>query len=380
MDIVYLMWLHLKNALFPALSIELLRHFGSAERVYLADKEAYLASGIQNQALLRALMNKSLREAEREITSSERLGIQILGYGTEDYPKILNEIPDPPIILYVRGDVSVLHKRNAFCIVGTRRSTAYGMSAALGVSEQLARCGMVIVSGVALGIDTAAHRGAIRGGGKTIGIMGCGLDVPYPKDNAEIRSAIVQNGALISEFPLGTQPIGSNFPMRNRLLSAFSLGVAVMEAGERSGALITAKYAAEQGRDVYALPGNISSPMSTGTNQLISDGAMLLTGADAILSDYVMRYPAFFQVQEFIEERQAQQEKKQVPAEIEEALQTPQETDNEKMVRRFLSKEPVHVDEIIRKSGLTAQTVLSTITILQIKGKIKEHPGNRFSL
>ena len=380
MDIIYLMWLHLKNALFPALSIELLRHFGSAEKVYLADKEAYLAFGIKNQALLRALMQKSLREAEKELVNAKRLGIQILGYGTEDYPKILNEIPDPPIILYVRGDASVLHKRNAFCIVGTRRSTAYGMSAALGVSEQLARCGMVIVSGVALGIDSAAHRGAVRGGGKTIGIMGCGLDVPYPRDNAEIRAAIAQNGALVSEFPLGTQPVGSNFPMRNRLLSAFSLGVAVMEAGERSGALITAKYAAEQGRDVYALPGNISSPMSAGTNQLISDGAMLLMGADAILADYVMRYPEFFPVQEFIEEHRNELEKKQVPEDMESALKTPATSDNEKIVRCILSKEPMHVDEIIRQSGLAAQMVLSTITILQIKGKIKEHPGNRFSL
>ncbi len=375
-DLIYLMWMHLKQSLIPREAMRLLRRFGTAEKVFLADKDTYQSFGITNPVLLRALMDKKIDAANREIETARKLGISLLGYGLDGYPSILNEIEDPPIVLYVRGDISVLHNRNAFCIVGTRKSTVYGMSAALGMAEQLGRCGMVIVSGVAIGIDSAAHRGAVRGGGKTIGIMGCGLNVDYPADNVEVRNAIIQNGALISEFPLDTPPIPSNFPIRNRLLSAFSLGVAVMEAGEKSGALITAKYAAEQGRDVYALPGNISSPMSAGTNQLIQDGASVLLSADAILTEYIMRYPSYFHVQEYLNEKAEED----IPAETNTSLQKTNTTEAETKLLRVLTKEPVHVNEVCRLLGLPVQDVQSALTMLQIKGKIKEHPGSRFSI
>ncbi len=378
-DLVFLMWLHLKSSISPAKARGLIETFGSAEKVYLADKDAYLENGISNPHMLRELLDKSIKSADKEIEAAKRKGITLLGFGTSDYPPLLSEIADPPLILYVKGSVSVLHRRNMFCIVGTRRSTAYGMSAAIGVAEQLARCGMIIVSGVAVGIDSAAHRGAVRGGGQTIGIMGCGLDVDYPSENAAVRKAIVENGALISEFPLGTPPAGSNFPKRNRLLSAFSLGVAVMEAGERSGALITAKYAAEQGRDVFALPGNISNPMSSGTNRLIQDGAALLTGADAILAEYLVRYPEFFPIQEIVAEQKENEEKEVVTEEEAAILRDSQVTPHENKVYKFLKKEPMHTDELTRASGLDVREVQSIITMLQIKGKIKEHPGNRFS-
>ena len=372
--LTFLMWLHLKNTITPCKGIELIECFGSAEKVYLADKKSYMEHGITNPAVLKSLTDKNICRADKEIMECARLGIRLIGYGMEEYPEILGEIPDPPLILYVRGDVSVLHCRNAFCIVGTRRSTVYGMSAALGVSEQLARCGMVIVSGVAVGIDSAAHRGAVRGGGKTIGIMGCGLDVEYPAENGDVRKAIIENGALISEFPLGTPPFPGNFPIRNRLLSAFSLGVAVMEASERSGALITAKYAAEQGRDVFALPGNISSPMSAGTNALIQDGAALLTGADSILAEYIMRYPDCFSTLEIEPEETTAVSKEEAAT-----LQNPGVTAPEKKVYKVMGKEPLHVNEIARLSETPIHEVQAMITMLQIKGKIKEHPGNRYS-
>ncbi len=375
-ELTFLLWLHMKSEITPAKGIELLRTFGSAENVYRADKTALQSKGITNPVLLRALADKNLRRADKEMVEATRLGIRIIGYKMPEYPEILYEISDPPLVLYVRGDASVLHRRNAFCIVGTRRSTVYGMSASLGVSEQLARCGMVIVSGVAMGIDTAAHRGAIRGGGKTIGIMGCGLDVEYPAENGDVRKAITENGALISEFPLGTPPLPGNFPVRNRLLSAFSLGVAVMEAGERSGALITARYAAEQGRDVFALPGNISNPMSAGTNALIQDGASLLTGADAILAEYIMRYPECFSMQETEKE---EEKKLPIPEEAKAALEVPGITTHEQKVYKALSREPLHVNDIARLTEIPVEEAQAIITILQIKGKIKEHPGNRFS-
>lgn len=376
----FLMWLHLKNVMTPAKKVEILNMFGSAEAVYRADKARLAEHGITNPAILRALTDKNMRKADKEILEATRLGIDIIGFGSPEYPEILMEISDPPLVLYVRGDASVLRNRNAFCIVGTRRGTVYGMSAALGVSEQLARCGMVIVSGVAMGIDTAAHRGALRGGGKTIGIMGCGLDVEYPTENGDVRKAIIENGALISEFPLGTPPLPGNFPIRNRLLSAFSLGVAVMEAGERSGALITAKYAAEQGRDVFALPGNISSPMSAGTNALIQDGAALLTGADAILAEYIMRYPEYFSAREIVLEKTEEEKAPAISEETAHALQNPGVTDLERKVYNVLSKEALHINEISRLADIPVQEVQAMITILQIKGKIKEHPGNRFSI
>lgn len=380
MDIIYTMWLHLKRGIPLRISNVLIRKFGSAKKVYLSERSAYLAAGIYNDTILNVLMDKSIKSAEKEINDSKIKNITIIALGEETYPSILYEIPDPPLILYVKGDPEILLNPNMFCIVGTRHSTAYGMSAALGVSEQLARCGMIIVSGVAIGIDTAAHRGAIRGGGKTVGIMGCGIDIPYPAGNEEIRSLIINNGALISEFPLGTPPIGSNFPLRNRLLSAFSLGVAVMEAGERSGALITAKYAAEQGRDVFALPGNISSPMSGGTNRLIQDGAALLTGADVILQEYLLRYPSYFPIQEILEERKVSEEKQQESTAISKKLIHTETSEHEKRIRKILTKDPIHTDEIARLTGLKIQEVLSAITIMQINGRIKEFPGNRFSL
>lgn len=376
-QLLYLIWLHLKEKVLLKHALRLLSYFGSAEAIYHADESMYRKCGITNENTLLDLTNKNLKPAEREIKKASKLGITIIGIGTELYPTILNELPDPPLVLYVQGDVSVLHQRNAFCIVGTRKCTAYGMSAALGVSEQLARCGMVIVSGVALGIDSGAHRGAIRGQGKTIGIMGCGLDVPYPYGNEQLKNDIIKNGALISEFPLGTQPLPSNFPIRNRLLSGFSLGVAVMEAGERSGSLITAKYAAEQGRDVFALPGNISNPMSAGTNRLIQDGAALLSGADAILAEYLIRFPAFFNIQEMVQE----DEKEDLISKTDgENLMTFSPNDKEKKLLKVLNRKPMHINEIVRLSEMTVSEVMTIITMLHIKGKIKSHPGEQYSL
>ncbi len=379
-ELLFLMWLHLKSTVSPRRSRELIEIFGNAEKVYLADKKAYVNAGVTNQHMLHELLDKNTKTADKEIEKAKRLGIRVIGFGTEDYPIILNEIPDPPMILYVKGSVDVLHRRNIFCIVGTRHSTAYGMSAAIGVAEQLARCGMIILSGVAMGIDSAAHRGALRGGGKTIGIMGCGLDVEYPADNGEIRRAIAENGALVSEFPLGTPPIGSNFPMRNRLLSAFSLGVAVMEAGEKSGALITAKYAAEQGRDVFALPGNISNPMSSGTNRLIQDGAALLTGADAIIAEYLLRYPEFFDLETETKEQILFEEKDFVSENEAEILRESHVTEYEKRLYKYLTREPLHINELSRNSGVPIREAQSIITMLQIKGKVRAYPGNRFGL
>lgn len=373
--LIYLMWLHLKFKSIPLESAKLLSYFHSAEAVYKAKREDYESFGITNKFLLKELEDKSLAKVNQEFKLAKENNVTILGYGTDAYPSILNEISDPPLILYVKGDASVLHRRNIFCIVGTRKCTAYGMSAALGISEQLARCGMVILSGVALGIDSGAHRGAVRAGGKTIGVMGCGLDVDYPAGNHDVKNDIISHGALISEFPFGTQPLPGNFPLRNRILSAFSLGVAVMEAGEKSGALITARYAAEQGRDVFALPGNISNPMSSGTNSLIRDGASLILSADDILCEYILRYPEYFDFKTSDDEPEIQQIETAT-----ETLKSPSVYGDEKLIYAHLKNEPIHINALCRESGLDISKVQTLITMLQIKGKIKEHPGNYYSL
>ncbi len=376
-QLLYLMWLNLKTEIPIAKRVALLTYFGSAESVYCAEKHAYIESGFLTKPMIHALMQKNVRHARQEIELAEKLHVRLVDCFSPLYPASLKELNDYPLILYVRGDVTVFNHKAAFCVVGARHCTAYGMSASIGISEQLARCGMIIISGLAVGIDAAAHRGAIRGGGKTIGVLGCGMDINYPKENEQLREDIVKNGAVITEFPFGTPPYGTNFPLRNRILSALSLGVAVMEAGDKSGSLITARHAAEQGKDVYALPGNISNPQSCGTNRLIQDGATLLLGADEILAEYILRYPSLFEIQELVEEKVAEEKDKQT--DIKSPLLENGLTDMEKQLYKALDKTPKSIDVLCTSTGLSAKEINTLITMLLIKGKIKEHGGGLFS-
>lgn len=383
-SLLYLMWLHLMPALPPQKCISLIEYFGSLEKLYDADYAAYKESGILTKTMIDALMQKSTKKAMQEIEKAAALQVHLIHFFDASYPESLKELNDPPLILYVKGNPSILRKRAVFCIVGSRHCTAYGMSAALGISEHLARCGMVIVSGFAVGIDTAAHRGALRAKGETIAVLGCGIDVDYPYENTKLKEEIVKNGAIISEFPFGTPPYGTNFPFRNRVLSGLSLGVAVMEAGERSGSLITTRYAAEQGKDVYALPGNVSNPFSAGTNKLIQDGASLLLGAEEILTEYIVRYPEYFEIGEIVKEKCVEEESESFnKKDMDKAfqyLQEPSLVDNEKVLYRALDKNPKTIDELCSITSISIKEVNSLITTLQIKGKIKEHPGARYSL
>jgi DNA processing protein len=261
--------------------------------------------------------------------------------------------------LYVRGALSPADDL-ALAMVGTRKATSYGRDATYDLAKQLARQGITIVSGLAHGIDAAAHKGALDGGGRTIAVFGCGIDVLYPRENRDLALKICDNGALISEFPIGTAPAAGNFPRRNRIISGLSLGILVVEAPEGSGALISADLAAEQGREVFAVPGNIYSPMSRGTNRLIQEGAKLVMHVGDVLDELNIAYTN-------VQTRLS-------------AEQIAPGNEVEASILKHLSADPLHIDEIVRLSQLPIATVSSTLTILELKGLARMVGHMQYSL
>jgi DNA processing protein len=286
---------------------------------------------------------------DAEMEKLGEYGVKVSTFHDPDYPARLKEIYDYPPVLYIRGK---LLPQDEWClaVVGTRRSTVYGRQAAEELTTDLARNKITIVSGLARGIDSIAHRSALEAGGRTIAVAGCGLDIVYPAENAALARDIINHGALISEFPLGTRPRADNFPRRNRILSGLSLGVLVVEANETSGAMITAHLALEQNREVFAVPGSILSPASQGTNRLIQEGAKLVRDHTDILEELNLTAVA-------------QQ------MELTELLPT---TETETRLLKQLSTEPTHIDEVCRSSGLPVATVSGTLAMMELKGLVKQ--------
>jgi DNA processing protein len=324
-------------------------HFGTMEAAWRATTAELNQSGLDKNAVKAIAEWRPKIALDEEMEKLERQGIKVFTFHEEGYPTRLREIYDYPPILYVKGS---LLPQDEWClaVVGTRKASVYGRQAAEEIVSDLARNKITIVSGLARGIDSIAHRSALEAGGRTIAVFGCGLDVIYPAENASLAQSIVANGALISEFPLGAEPRRENFPLRNRIMSGLSLGVLVVEAGEGSGALITARQALEQNREVFAVPGNILSPNSWGTNRLIQDGAKLVRDYTDILEELNLRAVAHqIEVKEFI------------PA-----------SDTETLLLKQLSAEPVHIDEVCRGSGLPIATVSSTLAMMELKGMVRQ--------
>jgi DNA processing protein len=267
----------------------------------------------------------------------------------EAYPARLREIYDYPPVLYVRGELRP-EDEYAVAVVGTRRATVYGKQVTSELAAELAAAGITVVSGLARGVDTIAHRAALGAGGRTIAVFACGLDIVYPPENDRLAREIAAHGACISEYPLGTRPRAENFPRRNRILSGLGLGVLVTEAAETSGALITARFAVEQNREVFALPGSVLSPASRGTNRLIQDGAKLVRQASDIMEELNLTTAA----------RQM---------EMREVLP---DTGIEAVLLRELTAEPLHIDEVCRRSGLPVAEVSGTLAMMELKGLIKQ--------
>ncbi len=328
---------------------QLENYFGSLENAWQAAPAELKHSGLDRSSVNAITSWRDRVSLEAEMEKLECYGVRVLTWHDPDYPSRLKEIYDYPPVLYVRGS---LLPEDEWClaVVGTRRATVYGRQVTEEIVSDLARSRITIVSGLAKGIDSVAHSSALDNGGRSIAIFACGLDTVYPAENANLARRIMQRGALISEYPLGTKPRAENFPRRNRIMSGMSLGVLVVEAGEASGAMITARLALEQNREVFAIPGSILSPTSKGTNHLIQDGAKLVSHYSDILEELNLTAVAH------------QIELKEViPA-----------SETESLLLKQLSAEPTHIDEVCRSSRLPISTVSSTLAMMELKGLVKQ--------
>lgn len=389
-------WIWLQKTLGTGNSYdELLQYFGNPERLYESGKKAWLESGLFSEKTLEKLISSSPSETYHVIKACQDNGWHIVTYEDECYPALLRQIKNYPLVLYVYGDKEVLKTQFAIGIVGTRNATEYGSQAAMNLSYNLASAGAVIVSGGALGIDSFAHEGAIKAGGKTIAVLGNGLGSSYLRQNENLRDSIAQNGAVITELLPFTEPSRTTFPVRNRLISGISRGLLVVEAGEKSGSLITAGYAAEQGRDIFAVAGSIFSNGYNGTNNLIRDGAKSVFSANDILEVYAERFSRYININT-TDERFAETEKQvyEKPAEIKEKkIEKKEETknavlpeipdflsDNAKKLAQFISEEEKTADKLSDDSGMSISDVLSALTELEMFSVIEMHSGKRYTL
>ena len=367
--------------------LALLRHFGSPEDVFYADTgEILLTEGITREQA-KALEDHKLDKADKILADCQRLGLRILTIQDAEYPGRLQNIYDPPCLLYVKGRLPAIDETAAVAVVGTRDCTPYGVACAEKLGYGLASGGAVVVSGLAKGIDAAASRGALRAGGVTVGVVGNGLDVHYPYESRYLYEDIAAAGVLLSEYPPGTEAAGSHFPARNRIISGLSLATLVVEAPERSGALITAETALEQGRDVFAVPGPIDAPTSVGCNRLIRDGAGLVSDAWDILREYAGRFPDKLN-QDGAKEQpvtlgyQARQkaEPKPVPPTLDLKKDDLSLTDDQIALLRVLdAEEPALVDDLIEQTGIPTRRVLSALTLLEIEHFVTQHSGKRYT-
>ena len=381
----YWVWLSECRGVSNQTRLALLRHFGSPEDVFYADTgEILLTEGITREQA-KALEDHKLDKADKILADCQRLGLRILTIQDAEYPGRLQNIYDPPCLLYVKGRLPAFDEEAAVAVVGTRDCTPYGVACAEKLGYGLANGGAVVVSGLAKGIDAAASRGALRAGGVTVGVVGNGLDVHYPYESRYLYEDIAAAGVLLSEYPPGTEPAGSHFPARNRILSGLSLATLVVEAPERSGALITAETALEQGRDVFAVPGPIDAPTSVGCNRLIRDGAGLVSDAWDILREYAERFPEKLNQDEAKEQPatlgyQARQktEPKIVPPSLD--VNKSSLTDDQLSLLRALdAEEPALVDDLIEQTGIPTRRVLSALTLLEIEQLVTQHSGKRYT-
>lgn len=353
-------WLRLnRTGLEARKQWSLLQRFSTPEAVFAARDAELLATGRITRVDVERLRECADYEVRSDLATIERLNLTLLRVDEPDYPERLKKIHDPPPLLFVYGELSDAD-RTSVAIVGTRRATAYGKLVAEKLSSELARRGITVVSGLARGIDTAAHHGALWAQGRTIAVCGCGVDVVYPRENKDLRVKISQSGAVISEFPLSSAPEFWHFPARNRVISGLSLGVVVVEAPENSGAMITADFAAEHGREIFAVPGNVNSGKSKGCHRLIKDGAKLVESVEDILNELGL----------VVQPREGAAAPK--PPDIPLA---PIET----RVYQVITLQQKHVDDITREAALPVAQANAVLLQLEIKGLIRRYPGGMFA-
>jgi len=337
--------------------IALLKAAGSPERMFSPDSEG-LALNLAAESMP-LFPREHIEEINEQLRLSEKVRADIVAWSDPEYPALLKQIHSPPIVLFSRGDLSVA-SRPAVAVVGSRRCSHSGLFVAEKLGRGLASGGFVVVSGMARGIDSAAHRGALAAGGTTVAVLGSGVDVCYPRENRKLMEEIEEHGAVLSEFPLGTPPLKQNFPLRNRVISGLSSGVVVVEASEESGALVTAVHALDQNREVFAVPGDITLSSTAGSNRLLKEGARLVTCARDIIEELA---PS-------------------IGAELEpvQSAATPLQplSEDEEEVLECLSHVPVHVDELCEQLGREAPALLPVLLSLELRGLVRQEPGNRF--
>jgi DNA processing protein len=351
----------------PITAKKLLAAFHSPENIFKASMKDLQVVEDVKVSRARAIHKFDMWDrVDRELEEMEKLGIRAMTFSDRSYPESLRQIDDAPVVLYMKGEIRD-EDRYALGIVGSRHMSLYGKEIAWNFAAELASKGMTIVSGMARGIDTTAHKGALKGGGRSIAVLGCGIDIAYPPENSELVGQLSQKGAVISEFPLGTPPVRENFPRRNRLISGLSLGVLIVEAAAGSGSLITAAYALEQGKDIFAVPGGITTMNSVGTNALIKKGAKLVQNVDDILlelapllkgllrSDAAKKGPALVTDVAGLEINAA-----------------------EKAICTALCSEPRHIDVISRETSMAPQELLGILLGLELKGIVRQAEGKRF--
>jgi len=350
-DLRYWLGFNLVRGIGPVRLRMLLDAFGDLETAWTASAEDLRAAKLNRRVLDNLLHTRSTfdDEVENILRRLEQLDVQVITWDSPEYPVLLRQISDPPPVLFVRGKLLPTDEW-AVAVVGSRKTTVYGREVARHLAMDLAQNGITVVSGMARGIDGVAHKAALEAGGRTIAVFGCGVDVIYPYEHRELSERIIANGALISNYPLGTLPEGSNFPPRNRIISGLGLGTIVVEAGLRSGALITSDFALDQGRDVFAVPGSILSPTSAGCNRLLRDGAAIVTEVRDVLETLQL----------------VQIAEKQIAREIlpENAV--------EAALWAQLSTEPCHLDDLARTTEMPVEVVSSTLVMMELKGMTRQ--------
>ncbi len=339
-----------------AVRLQALRdHFGDLSIAWQAPLDALRAAGLGPKVAERLLQVRAGIDLDRLLDQIAAQGIAILTWEDQAYPKCLKEIDQPPPVLYLRGELTP-EDEWAIAMVGTRRITAYGRQVAEELASSLAQNGVTVISGLARGVDAIAHGSALKAGGRTLAVLGCGVDRIYPPEHRALAEKMIAHGALLSDYAPGTPPDASNFPPRNRIISGLSMAVVVVEAGETSGALITAQFAADQGREVFAVPGNILAVQSKGTNRLIQQGAHPLLSAQDLLDVLNLR--------RVTEQRVV---RKVLPADEVEA-----------QLISVLGDEPLHLDEIRNQTGLPIERVSATLVMMELKGMVRQVGGMKY--
>ncbi len=412
--LIHWIWYATRSGLGDHMKVQLLSCFGNPEAIYFAEDSCFIQNEELSQDAIESLCDKNLAKSQKILSDCTDLKIGILTYQDAAYPERLKNIPDPPMVLYFKGQMPCVDSEPVVGIVGTRRASPYGLTVAKRMGYQIASCGGIVVSGMAYGIDGLAMQGALTAGKSVIGVLGCGADIIYPPSNQHLFADTERYGCIVTEFPPGTPPIGRNFPRRNRIISGLSCGVLVVEAPEGSGALITARLAADQGRDVFVVPSNIDVESAVGSNSLLRDGAIAVCSGADVMSEYADLYP-----NQVVDDRQTpllrvypdevrkiESQTKKMPLRVAQKPKKPAKTnkrseddtkfvidngtqppyiDFTKIERKLTSDEKTVLnllvggkkltDDVIDESGLPTARVLVSLTMLEVKGLIRRLPG-----